>query len=57
MPEEIKIDKFEGVTKSGNPYTAFKFIAGDYESPAFFPDKIHSDYLLLHFFNGDDYQE
>ena len=54
---DIKIEKFEGVTKAGNPYTAFKFIAGDYESPAFFPDKIHTDYLLVHFFDTNDYQE
>lgn len=54
---DIKIEKFEGLSKSGKPYVGFKFIAGDYESPAIFPDKIHSDYLLTTYFNNPDYEE
>lgn len=49
MPE-ITIQNISGENKNGKHYEGFKFIAGDYESPMFFPDKIHSDYLLKNFF-------
>lgn len=52
--ETINIEHISGTSKAGKPYNGFKFIAGDYESPVFFPDKIHTDYLLDHYFNNGD---
>lgn len=42
---KITLEKVSGTSKKGKQYTAYRFKAGLYQSPLFFPDPVNEAYL------------